>query len=171
MKSRIQGSGLILLVLLLTGLSWAEQTKIIIIDETPEAYRLNRERAERAQERRERKRERAHEIELATIEANKEIEIQRLATQARATQTTPRRAQAESSRDVQTVSTNSNNRRASFFNGGVFTGFSNPGFAGFGFNAGFQGPGFWGGGFQRGGFRRGGFRGGARRGGFRRGCR
>ena len=162
MKLWIQTSTLILTTLLVTSMAWADVTRRIVIkDETPEAYRSNRLRAEKAQERLESKRQRQHEIELANIEAKKAIALQRLASQPKVA---PIKRKAK--------------QRASFFNGGRFTGFSNPVIGGFGFGPGF-GPSFAYGyhgfngrrgfrrGFRRGHFQRGGRRGGFRRGGFR----
>ena len=170
-------------------------TKIVIIDNSPQAVQNRDAQVREAREMREREKQRAHEIELARIRAGQSdggevIRARQVSSTYLPSIEERRKSQAEA------------NQPSYFMNGGVWTGgvggfggwgygpgYFGPGFVGPAFGPGFVSPGFAqpiynggyrgaycgprGGGYRggyRGGYCGGGYRGGYRGGGFR-GCR
>ena len=161
-------------------------TKIVIIDNSPQAVQNRDAQVREARAMREREKERAHEIELARIRAGQPdggeiIRARQVSSTYLPSIEERRKTQAEA------------NQPSYFMNGGVWTGgVGGFGFGGWGFGYPAYGPGFYPGyayaqpvfnggyrgaycgprgGYRGGGYRGGGFRGGGFRGGGFRGCR
>lgn len=115
-------------------------TKIVIHNTGASAQKARQERIRRAEERRERERQRAHEIELATIRAGRSESPRRAGDRPKSRQPVNPSLPSIAERQRRQAALN---QPAPFFNGGRFTGLVGGfGFAGPGFGPGFVSPGF-----------------------------